>query len=313
MLATSLRGSDHTSGGQRNVARCTRGGRNPVPRRFGARGRHAAPATERRHVNLWVAPACLDETLLAQSAILDDTDRAAAGVIRHAAQRRRALASKVLLRLALSSHVNGAVAPEQWHFSAEDSGKPTVGGAPYPVHFSLSHNEAGTVVAVCRSPVGVDLEALDQPAGGDMLAFFLSPRERAALQVSENGESRREAFLKLWTLKEAYTKLLGTGLAAEFSDLEFSLDPVQLLDTAAPPTQFGTWSVMLNHRPCHISLAHAPNRPTPLASNLRVMIVSDVSGMHLEARRHRTDSNFPEYCVGKDNGVCDRGERTEAK
>lgn len=58
-------------------------------------------------VDIWIAPASLDASLAEYSWLLDPAQRAELEAVRHIEQRRRSLASKVFLRLILSSHTDG--------------------------------------------------------------------------------------------------------------------------------------------------------------------------------------------------------------
>src|SRR5262249_34179383 len=51
---------------------------------------------------------------------------------------------------------------------------------------------------------------------------YCSARERRALSRLQEPEKTR-AFARLWSLKEAYAKLTGTGLATDFRFLEFGM------------------------------------------------------------------------------------------
>ena len=65
--------------------------------------------------------------------------------------------------------------------------------------------------------VGVDCEDERRrtSSAADALARrWLSTSEAAALADVADGDARAAAFMRLWTLKEAYVKALGTGIAA---------------------------------------------------------------------------------------------------
>lgn len=88
-------------------------------------------------------------------------------------------------------------------------------GKPYwpqfpDVQFSLSHTDGCVAVAVGTGAVGVDVEKI---ASADLRIAdrFFTPHE--AQWVRENA-SQRAAFYEIWTKKEAYLKMRGTGLTA---------------------------------------------------------------------------------------------------
>lgn len=97
--------------------------------------------------------------------------------------------------------------------------------APGGLHMSLSHCEEVALVAVARSPVGVDAETLAAASDDDLddLAdLVLHPSERAAFDGA-SGAVRPRAFLRLWTRKEAVLKARGEGLGDRLlSELEVS-------------------------------------------------------------------------------------------
>lgn len=78
---------------------------------------------------------------------------------------------------------------------------------------SLSHNLRTCIAAVAApdSPVGVDVEDLQQVKKPELLLDALSANERDFV-LAIAPASRDEALLRLWCAKEAASKLLGTGL-----------------------------------------------------------------------------------------------------
>jgi len=87
-------------------------------------------------------------------------------------------------------------------------GKPYLQGTP--LHFSLSHTKDAFLLGVSRSQeIGIDLEGNVPPNEIDSLAeYAFSPDERNLLDRFP----RKESFLKIWTLKEAYLKATGMGM-----------------------------------------------------------------------------------------------------
>jgi 4'-phosphopantetheinyl transferase len=143
------------------------------------------------------------------------------------ALRQRDLQARSLVRCALSLHA--PLAPKDWKFSQSKHGKPSIAlchGDLAQWQFNLSDSENIAVIAICQKrAVGVDVESstvadelLDSP-------LILSIRERASLQKLPLAERRRR-FLDHWTIKEAYLKARGLGIAS------------MPLDTIAPDFEY---------------------------------------------------------------------------
>ncbi|POX42862.1 hypothetical protein C3486_02980 [Streptomyces sp. Ru73] len=103
-----------------------------------------------------------------------------------------------------------------------------IGGRPYlrglrQVDVGLTHTGGLIAVAISRAGrIGVDAEPLSRALSFDVLHDRVcSPAERAVLR-SLDGPERTAAMLRLWTLKEAYTKALGQGLRLRFAEVDFS-------------------------------------------------------------------------------------------
>ena len=93
------------------------------------------------------------------------------------------------------------------------AGAPKLELAGQHLHLSLARRDDVLLIGLAPRPVGVDLErlgtALDPPWR------VLAPEETAALSAMEDRTARHEAFLRLWTVKEAALKALGTGFAKD--------------------------------------------------------------------------------------------------
>jgi 4'-phosphopantetheinyl transferase len=121
-----------------------------------------------------------------------------------------------LLRTALSQHLP-EVAPEAWKFRPGDRGKPELDGE---IRFNLTHTD-GLVACVIADAidVGIDAEPIDRDIPS--LERVLAPVEIASVLAAAHPGA---AFFARWTLKEAYAKARGLGLALPFASLAFSLD-----------------------------------------------------------------------------------------
>ena len=93
-----------------------------------------------------------------------------------------------------------------------------------PLEFSLSHTRGLVVCAVAlHDAVGVDVEwAGRELAHLELARRFFAPAEAERL-AGLPPEERRAAFFELWTLKEAFIKALGMGMAMPLADFSFSL------------------------------------------------------------------------------------------
>lgn len=137
--------------------------------------------------------------------------------------RRLFLAAHVLVRLVLSKYA--PVAPARWDFAEAENGKPFI-VAPHPgspLRFNLSHTQGLAAVAVTLgTEVGVDVERV-QGSFDETLAktCFTSAELQWLDDVPEPVKIDR--FFDLWTLKEAYLKARGTGLAAPLQG--FTIQP----------------------------------------------------------------------------------------
>lgn len=92
-----------------------------------------------------------------------------------------------------------------------EGGKPTLAGGPA---FSLSHSGARVLCALSDRPVGADLQQ-QRPYNPALARRFFTAEEGTWLEAQQE---RDLAFTLLWSLKESYVKLLGTGIAAAHLD-----------------------------------------------------------------------------------------------
>jgi len=182
--------------------------------------------TARGDVHLWytgttrMGPAAL----AACAALLGPAERRRVARIATPAAQREHVVGRALLRLVLSRHAD--VAAPAWRIEEDERGKPFVAEpAGAGLSFNLSH-AGGVVVCAVRTAgrVGVDVEDLRRKVAVMKVAcrFFATAetRQLAALPAGE----QIPRFYTLWTLREAYLKARGLGLALPLDRLEFRLD-----------------------------------------------------------------------------------------
>lgn len=139
-------------------------------------------------------------------------------------RRQSYLLGKVFMRLVLSRY--GDVAPTHWSFTENSFGKPFIdaGQLDRPLYFNLSHSRDRLVLAVSRCEyTGVDVEYSSRKRRVSRLAsrYFSSAETDWLLSLSPS--QQQQAFYQLWTLKEAYIKARGMGLALALDSFGFDL------------------------------------------------------------------------------------------
>lgn len=130
-----------------------------------------------------------------------------------------AAARETLLRL-LAGYAGFAQAPV---IAYGPHGKPYAPDLP-DLDFNLSHAGNEVLFAFARrQALGIDLERDGRRLSIDGIArrFFASAEADALERLGEC--ARRDAFLQLWTAKEAVLKALGEGLQFGLDRLEFSV------------------------------------------------------------------------------------------
>ncbi len=162
-------------------------------------------------------------------ALLSDEERAKAARFMFAHDRDCYVAAHALVRATLSACF--ARAPQDWTFVTNAWGKPRVAAsdASARLSFNLSHTRGCVAVAVALDrEVGVDVERMAPDRADEAVARQLfAPAEFAAYH-DEPEAQRAEAFFDFWTLKEAYIKAVGLGVALPLKDFAFTRDPLRI-------------------------------------------------------------------------------------
>ncbi len=127
------------------------------------------------------------------------------------------------VRHALSCYAPQVTA-QQWQFSRNDYGRPSVLGPQlaFPLDFNISHTRGALVMAfTARGAVGVDVEYIQRECRALAVAQrYFSASELADLRALPES-LQRARFFDLWTLKEAYIKACGMGLAIPLGSFSF--------------------------------------------------------------------------------------------
>jgi 4'-phosphopantetheinyl transferase len=214
-------------------------------------------------VHLWFQPTTAFAPADAASALawLSPDERARHARFVFPEDARDYAAAHLLLRQALSRYE--PVAPSAWTFDAEPGGKPRLidnGGQP-TLSFNLSHTRGLVACAIAREgDIGVDVERLDRAIDDrEISRRFFSDREHAWLE-RQDPAVRPARFVELWTLKEAYLKATGLGLATPLDAFSILWDgDAGLVFDGAPGDDLEAWSFAL----------YAPSPDTRLAVAIR--------------------------------------------
>jgi 4'-phosphopantetheinyl transferase len=173
-------------------------------------------------VHLYCCATAEVQETAACEALLSEEEHARRARFYFARDRHTFLVARALLRTVLSRYA--PVPPEAWRFALGSHGKPYLADRS-ELSFNLSHTDGMVAVAVARSEeLGVDVENAGRRTEPTAIADrFFSAAEVAALhRLTE--EAQRERFFAYWTLKEAYIKARGLGLAIPLGQFSFELD-----------------------------------------------------------------------------------------
>jgi 4'-phosphopantetheinyl transferase len=173
--------------------------------------------------------------------------------------------------------------PGQVRFVYNACGKPDLGRELRSrLKFNLSHSTDRVLIAVALdSEVGVDLECIRPHSGcADIAQRFFSAAELDQLDACPS-ELYVEAFLNCWTMKEAYVKACGEGLAIPLNSFSvpFSTPP------ALTPLKnhVASQDMLPDRRWCLYSLRPAPGYVGALA----------IEGTNVHVRRLQWNWSFP--------------------
>jgi 4'-phosphopantetheinyl transferase len=155
-------------------------------------------------------------------AVLSADEQLRARSFRFARDRHAFMAVRASLRGLLAACLD--VPPRHLVFVHNEFGKPLLADAP-ELHFNVSHCHGAAAIALCRDGrIGVDVERVtrERAALEDVRRYFSTGEIRALDSCSDH--LWPELFFALWTLKEAYLKAKGAGLAVPLERFGFSLD-----------------------------------------------------------------------------------------
>jgi 4'-phosphopantetheinyl transferase len=182
---------------------------------------------------------------------LDESERARAARFATPELRLRWTIARGALRTILASYLG--VAPRDVRIVARPCtacggphGKPALADPADALRFNLAHTRDLLVVAVARGrEVGVDAEPVTSERSVASTAHvWLAPAEAATVD-GVPPSAREQTLLRLWTLKEAYLKAVGTGLNTDLRTVVVSLTGnAARLEAAPEEPDPGRWLLL---------------------------------------------------------------------
>lgn len=123
-------------------------------------------------------------------------------------EKKRLICTGIFLNKVLSSF---DVSVEKIEYS--DTGKPFIKGRN-DLFFNISHSNDWIIIAVSGSEIGADIQA------------YRDINEALVKRITTNNEYELVKDLSpvlLWSIKESYSKLIGTGIGMDFKDISFEI------------------------------------------------------------------------------------------
>ena len=196
---------------------------------------------------------CIKDVLRTQSIsnlcnLLSENEKSRAAAYRSDSRRQLFIIGRAGLRIILSALMAG-IPPQSIRFTTGAQGKPMLEDDACPLQFNLSHSHDAIVIGVTRGQtVGVDIESMKaRPRMADIAQHYFHSQESQvitqALDADDNLGALRQ-FYKVWTLKEAFIKADGKGMAIPgdsfyFTHIDTSTPCIELTDSA--PDAASNW------------------------------------------------------------------------
>jgi 4'-phosphopantetheinyl transferase len=163
--------------------------------------------------------------------------------MRHRQVKARFAASRLLVKQVAGQAIQAP--PETVELAYKPGGRPYVRGCDQ-IDISLSHTEDLLLVGTTRRGwIGVDAELSDRMMlTPGIERQVCTPYERTMIaQVPE--PERNQEMVRLWTLKEAYSKAIGQGMRFRFNEFGFGPagQPLQVLRPDGTPGTGDEWEL----------------------------------------------------------------------
>ncbi len=154
---------------------------------------------------------------------LDAGERVRHDRYHHDLDRRMFLLGRVMARSLVGRALG--IGPTDWQWREGLHGRPEIAAPETAVRFNIAHS-AGLVVCALAThrDVGIDVEHLARrPLQPAIVRRYCSEAEIADV-LAQPHDRWQNRFLTYWTLKEAYLKARGLGIAVPLADVSFTIE-----------------------------------------------------------------------------------------
>ena len=160
------------------------------------------------------------------SSLLSTEEQARAQRFKFDIHRNRFIISHGFKRSVLAKYL--AIEPAAIQYQLSDKGKPSLieEDKSQDLKFNLSHTQDISLLAVSRNiELGIDVEYMDRKTDwqGICQRFFTEPEQETLFSLAK--EEQKSAFFQLWTRKEAYMKVIGSGLSLPPTGFTLTVPP----------------------------------------------------------------------------------------
>ena len=236
-------------------------------------------------IDIWKIPLSADLSQIRELySYLNLEEISVANQIKSNVIRNKRIIARGNLRKILAFYLG--IEPQEVEFEYEKNCKPNLKNTS--LYFNLSHSLSYALVALSKGhPIGIDVEEIRKIDFESIASITFSFQEQSYLN-SLKPSKRLEEFYKIWTLKEAYLKTLGTG---------FSQDPAAINVLASLGEDKGNEWVRVDNCLLH-SITLLPSQIGAASVYSSISIEPLLKYHDLETEKLPSPSNFWEANVG---------------
>lgn len=138
--------------------------------------------------------------------------------------RNRFIICRSLLKLILANYTKLNISQIQLDYNTNK--KPYLAYDP-SLFFNVTHSEDYGLIAISNKSVGIDIECINKD--DDFINSLLNIFNEKEHSFIKNAFDKKNAFMSLWTRKEAFVKATGKGIDDDFSKIP-CIDGLHILD-----------------------------------------------------------------------------------